>query len=243
MRRKMGAVVVVLALAAASAGAMAATGGGAGEAAKKKPPIKYEAADLFIETNATDGDIGLQLFLDGDAWDTFKLLDPKGREVMQEARTKGRLHGWGLTEYFWETEEPSFSEVPLSKFKKRFPKGNYTFKGLDVDGRRLVGSDRLSHLIPTGPVIISPTKGEQVNPNNFKVSWEPVTKPAGVEIVRYQVIVVQDPVERVTLNLEPTVTSVDIPSQALSPGEAKVEVLAKEKSGNQTISEVSFTVR
>jgi hypothetical protein len=57
MRRKMGAVVVVLALAAASAGAMAATGGGAGEAAKKKPPIKYEAADLFIETNATDGDI------------------------------------------------------------------------------------------------------------------------------------------------------------------------------------------
>jgi hypothetical protein len=243
MRRKMGAVVVVLALAAASAGAMAATGGGAGEAAKKKPPIKYEAADLFIETNATDGDIGLQLFLDGDAWDTFKLLDPKGRQVMQEARTKGRLHGWGLTEYFWETEEPSFSEVPLSKFKKRFPKGKYTFKGRDVDGRRLVGSDRLSHVIPTGPVIISPTRGEQVNPNSFKVSWEPVTKPAGVEIVRYQVIVVQDPVERVTLNLEPTVTSVDIPSQALSPGEAKVEVLAKEKSGNQTISEVSFTVK
>ncbi len=75
MRRKMGAVVVVVALAAASAAAMAAGGGDASEAAKKKPPIKYEAADLFIETNATDGDIGLQLFLDGDAWDTFKLLD------------------------------------------------------------------------------------------------------------------------------------------------------------------------
>jgi hypothetical protein len=238
MRRKVGAVVVLLTLAAASAGAIAATGGGAGEAAKKKPPIKYEVADLFIETNATDGDIGLQLFLDADAWDTFKLLDPKGRRVMQEARTKGRLHGWGLTEYFWETDEPEFSEVPQSKFKKRFPKGKYTFKGRDVDGRRLVASDRLSYVIPTGPVITSPTSGEQVNPNSFKV-----TTPAGVQIVRYQVIVVQEPVERVTLNLEPSVTSVDIPRVALSPGEAKVEVLAKEKSGNQTISEVSFTVR
>jgi hypothetical protein len=243
MRRKLGAVVVLLALAAASAGAMAATGGGASEAAKKKTAIKYEAADLFIEIDANDRDIGLQLFLDGDAWDTFKLLDPKGREVMQEARTKGRLHGWGLTEYFWETEEPQFSEVPLSKFKKRFPKGKYTFNGRDVDGRRLVGFDRLSHVIPAGPVITSPTSGEQVNPNSFKVSWEPVTKPAGVEIVRYQVIVAQGPVERVTLNLEPSVTSVDIPSQALVPGEAKVEVLAKERSGNQTISEVSFTVK
>ena len=82
-----------------------------------------------------------------------------------------------------------------------------------------------------------------MNPNSFKVSWEPVTTPAGVQIVRYQVIVVQEPVERVTLNLEPNVTSVDIPRVALSPGAAKVEVLAKEKSGNQTISEVSFTVR
>ena len=243
MRRKVGAVVVLLTLAAASAGAIAATGGGAGEAAKKKPAIKYEVADLFIETNATDRDIGLQLFLDADAWDTFKLLDPKGRQVMQEGRTKGRLRGWGLTEYFWETDEPEFSEVPLRKFKKRFPKGKYTFKGRDVDGRRLVASDRLSYVIPTGPVITSPTSGEQVNPNSFKVSWEPVTTPAGVQIVRYQVIVVQEPVERVTLNLEPNVTSVDIPRVALSPGEAKVEVLAKEKSGNQTISEVSFTVR
>jgi hypothetical protein len=82
MRRKVGAVVVLLTLAAASAGAIAATGGGAGEAAKKKPALKYEVADLFIETNATDRDIGLQLFLDADAWDTFKLLDPKGRQVM-----------------------------------------------------------------------------------------------------------------------------------------------------------------
>jgi len=164
---------------------------------------------------------------------------------MQEARTPGRLHGWWLTELFWETAEPGFAEVPLRKFKKRFPEGRYRFRGRTVDGRRLVGSDRLTHVIPAGPKITSPTRGEEVNSHGFKVSWEPVTEPAGVEIVSYQVIVVQEPVERVTLNLKPDVTSVDIPSQALSPGapETKVEVLARERSGNQTISEVPFTVK
>ena len=81
--------------------------------------------------------------------------------------------------------------------------------------------------------------------NNLTISWDPVTKPAGVEIVSYQVIVLQEPVERVTLNLDADVTSVDIPAEALTPGapDTKVEVLAKEKSGNQTISELPFSVK
>jgi hypothetical protein len=244
MRRKVGALAVVLTVAVASAGAIAAAGGGAGDSAKRKP-IPYEINDLFIETNATDGDIGLQLLADVDEWDKFTLRDPKGRKLMMKAQTKGRLHGWGLTELFWETAEPEFSEVPLSKFKKRFPKGKYRFRGRSVEGRKIVGADRLTHVVPAGPVITSPTKDEEVNASSLTVSWEPVTQPAGVEIVSYQVIVVQEPVEVVTLNLGADVTSVDIPDEALTPGvpETKVEVLAREKSGNQTISEVPFSVK
>jgi hypothetical protein len=244
MRRRVGALAVLLTLAAASAGAIAAAGDGAGDSAKRKP-IPYEINDLFIETNATDGDIGLQLLADVDEWDKFTLRDPKGRKLMMKAQTKGRLHGWGLTELFWETAEPEFSELPLSKFKKRFPEGKYRFRGRSVEGRKIVGADRLTHVIPAGPVITSPTKDEEVNANSLTVSWEPVTQPAGVEIVSYQVIVVQEPVEVVTLNLGADVTSVDIPEEALTPGapETKVEVLAREKSGNQTISEVPFSVK
>jgi hypothetical protein len=244
MRRKVGAVTVLLTLAAVAAVAVAAPGGGASESAKKKP-IPYEINDLYIETNATDGDIGLQLLADVDEWDKFTLRDPKGRKLMMDARTKGRLKGWGLTELFWETAEPEFVDVPLSKFEKRFPAGKYTFRGKSVDGRKIVGSDTLTHVIPDGPVVTSPTKDEEVNANALTVSWEPVTKPAGVDIVSYQVIVVQEPVERVTLNLDADVTSVDIPEEALTPGapETKVEVLAREKSGNQTISEVPFSIK
>ena len=141
MTRMVAITAFLITLAAASAGAIAVTsGGGASEAAvtaatfeppaqaAKKKPIPYEINDLFIETNATDGDIGLQLLADVDEWDKFTLRDPNGRKLMMKAQTKGRLQGWGLTELFWEAAEPEFSEVPLRKFKKRFPAGKYTFR-------------------------------------------------------------------------------------------------------------------
>ncbi len=238
-------VVAAVGVLAASGGAIAATGDGGSSEPTTSKPVPYEINDLFIETNATDGDIGLQMLADVDEWDTFTLRDPKGRKLMMKAQTKGRLAGWGLTELFWETAEPTFSEVPLKKFKKRFPAGKYTFRGRTIDGRKIVGSDRLTHVIPKGPVVTSPTKGEEVNANSLTVSWEPVTMPSGVDIVSYQVIVLQEPVERVTLNLNADVTSVDIPAEALTPGApgTKVEVLAREKSGNQTITEVPFKVK
>jgi hypothetical protein len=243
MWRRLVGGVVLIGVAAASAAAVAASGGDAAPAAKAKP-IKYAAADLFIETNATDGDIGLQLFMDAEPWDSFKLFDPNGRKLIQKSSTEGRLRGWGLTEYFFETDEPSFDEVPVREFKKRFPAGKYTFRGRTVDGRKLVGSDRLSHLIPDGPVITSPTEGAVLDRNNVVVSWEPVTEPAGVKIASYEVIVeIGD--RNLDLRVPPNVTSVSVPPEFLTPG-AKVlgEVLAKERSGNQTITHIpEFTTR
>ena len=51
-------------------------------------------------------------------------------------------------------------------------------------------------MIPEGPVVTSPTKGEEVDANSLTVSWEPVTKPDGLDIVSYQVIVAQEPSRR-----------------------------------------------
>jgi hypothetical protein len=256
MTRRVGAVAVLIALTAASAGAIAATnrGGANGRAATAAPeptaqaakkPIEFDANDLFIETNQTDGDAGLQMKLDGEKWRQLKVHDPKGRKVMMEAKGKGRLRNWGLTELFFETDEPPFDNFPFSKFKKRFPEGKYTFTGRTVGGRKMVGSDRFSHLVPDGPVVTSPTEGEQVDPNAFTVSWEPVTTPDGLEIVRYIVVVTQeDPERELSMDLLPGATSASIPAQFLNPSsETEVEVLAREKSGNQTITEVQFATK
>jgi hypothetical protein len=247
MARTVAITAFLITLAAASAAAIAVPdGGGASgaagmsattaptaEAAKK--PLRYEDHELFIETNATDGDAGLQQELDGEDWKSTKLRDKKGRALV-DVRARGKLRNFGLTELFFEAAEPSFDEFPFRKFKKRFPEGKYTWQGKTVEGRELVGSDRLSHLVPDGPVITFPTEGAQVDPDGFTITWEPVTTPAGVEIVRYIVIVDQE-ARSVELELDGSATSADIPGQVLEPGtELGGEVLAKDKNGNQTIT-------
>ena len=242
MKRRIGAVLLVTA-AALSVGTFVAVSGGAsdapGRSVEAKKPIRFEQHDLFIEFNATDGDAGLQLNLDGENWKRFRLRDPKGR-VLVDLGAHGRLSRPpnGLSELFFEASEPPFTEVPFGKFKRLFPEGTYRFTGVAGDGRRIVGSDHLSHLIPKAPRVTFPTKGAQVDPSNLKVSWEPVTSPAGVRIVSYQVIVSQGKRE-LSMYLPPSATSAGIPREFLEAGtRTGGEVLARERSGNQTISEI-----
>ena len=51
---------------------------GRGEAAK---PVRLKAATLIVEVNATDGDAGLQVFLDGEPWRSMRITAPNGREI------------------------------------------------------------------------------------------------------------------------------------------------------------------
>jgi hypothetical protein len=204
----------------------------------------FSVADIFFELNDTDGDLGIHALVDGEPWRLLELESPDGREKLR-VTASGTLRYHGLTELFFESAEPSFDEVPFNRFKKRFPEGKYTLRGRTIEGRTLVGSDRLSHLLPDGPNITFPTKGAQVDPNGFTVTWDPVTRPAGVDIARYLVIVTQDPGEReLSMELPATATSAGVPGQFLRPDtRTEVEVLARDKSGNQTITELPFRTR
>jgi hypothetical protein len=89
----------------------------------------------------------------------------------------------------------------------------------------------------------SPTEGAEVDPSGFTVTWKPVTGPAGIEIVRYIVNATQGERE-LSMDLPPGATSASIPGQFLKPGtETGLEVLAREKSGNQTITSVEVTTK
>jgi hypothetical protein len=228
-------LALVVALAVVSAGAVAASGRSATSAGKRKP-LRFEQHELYIEYNATDGDAGLQLAADAEDWKRFTLLDTKGKPLI-DIRAKGRLRRpFGLSELFLEASEPSFTDVPFQTFKRRFPGGVYRFRGIAGNGRRIAGSDRLSFVIPAAPKVTFPTKGARVDPNGFKVTWEPVTRPAGVQIVTYQVIVDQGSRE-LSMYLPADATSATIPGEFLEAGKSTGgELLAREKSGNQTIT-------
>jgi hypothetical protein len=205
--------------------------------------VRLDEATMIVEVNATDGDAGLQVFLDGEAWRTMTVLRPDGREII-DIDTKSRLKNYGLTELFSESSEPTFEEFPLKKFKRLFPEGKYGFDGTTIEGDRLVGKAKLSHDIPDGPNITSPADGATVAPDNVVASWVPVPQPAGVNIVGYRAIVErEDPLRVFSVDLPASATSVTIPSEFLEPGiEYKLEVQAIEASGNQTLTEITFLV-
>jgi hypothetical protein len=243
MSHRLRTPIVVLAACSALAGIAAARSGpgsGAGGAAK---PIALEEATMIIEVNATDGDAGLQAFLDGEPWRSMTITSPDGRKLAA-VRNKGQLRSFGLTELFTESNEPPFDELPLKKFKRRFPEGAYRFSGETIEGRKLVGNARLSHDIPDGPKITSPTESATIPRDGAVASWEPVPDGGGVEISGYRAIVEREnPLRVFEVELPPSVTSVTIPPEYLEVGaQHKIEVQAIDRSGNQTISELEFRV-
>jgi hypothetical protein len=205
-------------------------------------PVQFKGASLIVEINATDGDAGLQVFLDHDTWRSIAILRPDGTKLL-DVSTRDVLSDYGLTELFSESSEPPFTEFPLDEFRKLFPEGDYTFQGETIEGVKIQSTVPLSHSFPEGPTILSPEEESTVAPGELVVRWEPVTKPAGIEIAGYQVVVVrEDPLRTLEADLPPTVTEMSVPAEFLEAGaEYKVEVGAIEASGNQTLSEITFS--
>jgi hypothetical protein len=203
--------------------------------------IPFAAALIRFEVNDTDGDAGIQVFLDGEPWKSVRIYDPDGERIF-EIKNGGSLKEFGLTELFCESNEPPFDEVPLLEVLDLFPEGEYEFVGRTVEGDELVGCATLTHDLPDGPVVVNPEEDEEVDPDDAVIEWNPVTTPAGIDIVAYQVIVVcEDPLRVFRADLPASATSITIPPEFLEPGtEYSFEVLAIEVSGNQTITESSF---
>jgi hypothetical protein len=206
--------------------------------------LEFDDARIRIEVNSTDGDAGIQMDVDGEAWESLGVVSPDGRRILEIAGRSSVARQW-LTELFFESEEPSFDELSLEELFERFPAGRYEVVGRTVDGRRIVGTARLTHDIPAGPVILAPAEDALVSKRNAVIAWLPVTRPAGVRIVGYQVIVErEDPIRTFEATVPASVTSVTVPSEFLEEDtEYTFEVLALEEGGNQTISESSFVTR
>lgn len=217
--------------------------------------IPFDEALMRIETNATDGDAGIQIFLDAEAWKEIEITNPAGKIFEVEGR--GNLEGFGLTELFIESNEPSFDELPLADMLALFPAGEYELEGETVQGDELEGVATLTHDIPCGPVIISPQEDEEIDleSTDLVIEWEEVTgklNPMTAEceadspvIVAYQVVVEKDEEEErlrvFSFDMLDTDRRVTLPKELLEPGkDYKVEILAIEQSGNQTITEVPF---
>ncbi len=210
----------------------------------------FEDAEVFIEFNSTDEDLGFHSTFDAEGWAEAVICGPDGTKHF-EVKSSGSTEKYGLSELFFEGAEPSLKEQSRDEFLARFPEGEYTIVGESVEGDALMSTATFTHDIPDGPVIISPEEDDVVDLNAVIIAWNPVTSPPGIEIVRYELsFAPEDPEEGdpppaldidFFLELPSTVTEVQIPPELLMPDTEYVfEVLAIEVSGNKTITEVAF---
>ena len=215
-----------------------------GVAGAQTKPAQLSAAKVIVEVNETDGDAGLQIFLDGDAWRQISVFRPDGQKIAEFA-TAGPVNDYGLTELFSESSEPPFTEFPLSQFKSLFPEGEYSFTGTTIEGQAVVGSATLTHDIPNGPDLVAPEDGARVDASNVVIRWREGAQPAGVDITGYQVVVTRErPLRVIEVDLPGSVHRLTVPSEFLqSNTKYKFEVLAIDAGGNQTLTERSFVAR
>lgn len=211
--------------------------------------IPFSTTKIIIETNATDGDAGIQISVDAAGWTLLEVFDPNGTKIF-EVSASGSVGEQGVTELFFESEEPSLEEVPFTDLFTRFPAGNYSFVGTTVDGKKLSGKANLTHAIPAGPQILAPAEGASLGATSAVViAWQPVSSAfpgtsAAVNVVAYQVIVERlksQPAKVYSVVVPASVTQVTVPAEFFqSSGDYKFEILAIDIGGNQTISESSF---
>jgi hypothetical protein len=250
-------------LGVALAGATLCLGTAPGARAEDETP--FDEAHIFFELNDTDGDLGIHALVDGDAWKQLEIESPR-EDRMLRIDVTSRLRRQGLTEIFFESDEPSFDELDPRQFFRRFPAGTYEVEGITLDGEELESEVELTHLMPAPPegVEVSgvPAGNDDVDCEEqdppvvtepVVVSWEPVAfshpeigrTDEPIEVVKYQLVVEREEPELLvySVDLPPDVTEMEVPSDFIALGEEfKFEILVREASGNQTAVESCFAV-
>jgi hypothetical protein len=263
MRRFGSSLVIVSAALLATAVVSAGSGpSGIGNASARAATgadavVRLKDAKLNIEHNATDKDTGFQGFVDSEGWRRLDVRGPDGKVLAFEAR--GTLAKLGLTELFFESVEPENAKTPIAEMLAKLPAGNYRISGpAQENGKsagRTSGTAWLTHDIPAGPTLVSPAEGATVPVRGVVARWKPVsTTITGdpVQVIAYQLIIEKDVEPHphmigklgLSIYVPRSVTSIAVPDGFLEPHTAyKWEVLAIERSGNQTLSSGSFRTR
>ncbi|MBT8081626.1 MAG: hypothetical protein KJP08_03605 [Gammaproteobacteria bacterium] len=179
--------------------------------------IEWDVAEIFFELNDTDGDLGIHALIDGEPWKRLQIEDLKERRILGVG-VRSRLRRQGLTEFFFESAEPTFDELPPTTFFRRFPEGTYEVEGISLDGIEIENEVELTHAMPAPPVptvngiaAVAREKCDDEDPaydppviagDEYIIRWQPVTmthptlgnpqSADGLVVVNYQVVVETD---------------------------------------------------
>ncbi len=224
--------------------------------------IPFTVANVLVQLNDTDGDLGFHARIDGEAWKKLKIENPRERTLLK-IRNSGSLRRQGLTELAFESAEPTFDELSPEAFFARFPEGEYEISGVTIDGEEMESTAVFTHVIPAPPKLVAPLPSADcdlpdtppVNPDgSVTIDWDPVStshpeigaSDPFIEITGYELTVEREepaPTLVFEIALPAAVTAFDVPASFIGLGTTfKYQVLVGEASGNETSSENCFAI-
>ncbi|NNM20507.1 MAG: hypothetical protein HKO55_04450 [Gammaproteobacteria bacterium] len=220
----------------------------------------FDEAEVYVELNDTDGDLGIHASIDGGPYKKLEISTPDDHEILQ-LRAKSALRHQGVTQLFFESAEPTFDELTPAEFFARFPEGIYEVEGTGLEKEEYESETFFSHVLAAPPdnVLVSgvPLSDDcdesvpGVSPP-IVISWDPVMsshpeigKAGDVEIAAYQLVVEREEPELLvySVDLPPDVTSMSVPSGFIALGdEFKYEIIVRTSTHNNTAVESCFAV-
>jgi hypothetical protein len=223
----------------------------------RRAPKPFPVAELFLELNDTDGDLGLHALIDGEPWTSLEIEAP-GERMLLDVISKGPLRSHGMTEIAFESAEPAFDELPPEDTLRRFPEGRYEISAIRQGGGEYESLVRLSHILAAPPVATVNTlpAAESCDATPLPevaapvlVNWKAVTKShpdigktGAVTISRYQFFLERGAM-KLSVDLPPTVTEFKVPSSLIAArGVYKFEIIARTSTGNNTAIESCFRI-
>jgi hypothetical protein len=223
-----------------------------------KPGRAIVKASLFIEDNTGDEDIGVHGYFDDHGWTELCVFNPSGAMVLH-VRPGAQMGDLGLSEFFFESQEPGYDLWTFADLKAAWPEGGYTLRAQSHDGVILTGAALFTHNLPMPPVITEPALVPEPEDNpavlpvgDITVSWTAVTRTQDGQPVKlrgYQLWVNKENHDdphgfsrpNFDVHVSPDTTTFVVPAAFFDAGSLyEVEVVAIEESGNQTIGGAAY---
>lgn len=245
--------VLALTLVTVSAGSVVAAADGTA--------IPFSEAEIYLELNDTDGDLGIHSSIDGGSWKMLEIENPRNQTIL-DVMPSGSLARQGMTQLFFESSEPPFDELPPPVFFRRFPEGAYEISGITVAGLEMESTAVLSHVLPAAPGnvrvsgIPAASNCDAVLPavrQPVVITWNPVTtshadigKSGPVRVTKYQVFAQlrTAPFSKFSMDLPPNQRRFVVPAELANQGrDFKFEIQVRDVNLNQTAVESCFTIR
>ena len=114
---------------------------------------EFEDGEIFFELNDTDGDLGIHGEVDGGPWKQVWVKNNRHRTLLNVI-ARGKLRRQLVTEFNFESAEPTFEDLDPDVFFGRFPEGEYTIFGLSEDNIVFSTTTDVTHVMPAPPGLV-----------------------------------------------------------------------------------------